>query len=280
MRKILCLLIILSVSLCAYSSVYKSNRLAQRLNDDHEDTSYVLIEQDSTSYLYYEGELVRIIERFEDEDLLTVRTTDVQTQQINEKVYRSGLLVRNNETYYVYDGELLVFSSCDEKTKFFIYDTNLDLRAVTGNDFTFIFGDDYLTDNESLLSQISDDFITDRSYTVTEDDNILIEDETYSRLYDRNGDLLLEKTSSYIIEYEYENGFPITSVRTEGERKTITYYEDSRDFSNEVYQNGILIEKTVFSEDGKTVTVFDNGREKAILYYMQDNIRVRRIEYL
>ena len=77
----------------------------------------------------------------------------------------------------------------------------------------------------------------------------------------------------------YEGTAIIRSEMTDGNRKTVSFYENGKENVVFVYEKDELISRTVFPETGKEQTLYSNGRELATVYYRPDNRTVDRIEY-
>jgi len=229
---------------------------------------------------------------------MTVTERDLESGSQTTRIYRDGLLESNTvvnadngteETRFVYsDGSLIYTSHTDAygKTSVEYYlrnPSNLSLFAVRQFEDTVLVGQSYLYD-EGNIYHWTGTMTVSGDFEVSEQGNV-----TYTRngtiyTYSPDSRLLMEESEQGVTEYSYSDGeLTEVSVTTEDGRKVVTTrYTDSLPvFETTVMDNAVTqtIEYNGESE-GMIKTVYAKGIPVARVYYMADNRRVLRVEYL
>ena len=116
-------------------------------------------------------------------------------------------------------------------------------------------------------------------YKILENGDILVELVDGSYTYSPDGLLMKVEQGSSVTINEYEGLSLIRSEKTDGDKKTVTSYENGTELEVLDYEDGILVSRTIFTDSGKVQTLSSNGRELATVYYKMDNKTVDKIEY-
>ena len=295
MKKLALVLLILSLASGLYATVYRSNQLHQKLEElpGVPETGYALEVRGTESKLYLDGKAVltinesiqgndRIIEQF---DLLSGNTTT--------RIYKNGLLTREtetgedgvSETVYVYvEGHLafctVLLNGNTVETVFFLRSSGNDEPvAVRDNNGLRFMSNSYLFQSGELFEILSSNLILSGDYETLESGDILVRLEDGNYRYSPDGLLLEVVRGSAVTTNEYDGLDLIRSETVDGAFKTVTFYEDGREKDILEYEADILVSFTTFSDTGKVQTLYRNGRELATVYYKEDNRTVDRIEY-
>lgn len=295
MKKLALVLLILSLASGLYATVYRSNQLHQKLEElpGVPETGYALEVRGTESKLYLDGKAVltinesiqgndRIIEQF---DLLSGNTTT--------RIYKNGLLTREtetgedgvSETVYVYvEGHLafctVLLNGNTVETVFFLRSSGNDEPvAVRDNNGLRFMSNSYLFQSGELFEILSSNLILSGDYETLESGDILVRLEDGNYRYSPDGLLLEVVRGSAVTKNEYDGLDLIRSETVDGAFKTVTFYEDGREKDILEYEADILVSFTTFSDTGKVQTLYRNGRELATVYYKEDNRTVDRIEY-
>ena len=224
----------------------------------------------------------RIIEQV---DLLSGNTTT--------RIYKNGLLTREtetgddgvSETAYVYvEGHLafctLLLNGNTVETVFFLRSSGSDEPvAVRDNNGLRFMSNSYLFQSGELFEILSSNLILSGDYETLENGDILVRLEDGNYRYSPDGLLLEVVRGSAVTTNEYNGLDLIRSETVDGAFKTVTIYEDCREKDILEYEADILVSFTTFSDTGKVQTLYRNGRELATVYYKEDNRTVDRIEY-
>ena len=262
MRKIAAVLLIISFASCLYATVYRSNQLNQKLEvlADVPETGYALDVNGTGSVLYLNGEAVlKITESVQGSDRI-VEQVDLISGSTTTRIYRNGLLSREtytgeegiSETAYVYvDGHLvfctLLSDGVTVETVFFLRSSGNDEPvAVRDNNGLRFMSSSYLFQSGELYEILSSNLVLTGDYETLENGDILVrlEDGTYR--YSPDG-LLIEVTrGSSVTKNEYEGTDLIRSETIDGTARTVTVYENGREKEILEYDGDSLVSFTAF----------------------------------
>ncbi len=158
----------------------------------------------------------------------------------------------------------------------------IGVKRFTG---TNLVGDNYLYSEETLFLNVTDDLVFTTDFEVASDGQItLLEEDGTVNTYSSDG-LLIKKESqtlsesftyddkrNLVLSYSSSTDFPSRLVKTE--------YKEEKKYIETVLENDLIDHVTVFEVSGKQVTMYENGIPIAVVYYYQDNKKVREVQYL
>ena len=296
MRKLLSALILFSSLCCLYSTAFKSNELAQKLEriDRLSADGYVLVEESDFRKLYLDGKIVweEVMHHVSEDEYSIVRKyADSDMMQIFE--YKDGRLVHEatsgsgseNHTYFAYnDGKLVLTTTRidDEGTStvsFLRTSADGQVVGVSDNGEIRFLSDDYVYQNGSVIQTVTSGLVVSGEHTVLEDGTILVKENGSDLYYSSDGRILKSVTIESTTIYNYQDNRLLSVETTSGNRRIVENYKDNRAFEQYVYINEELESHTVYNEEGNVTTLYSNGRQIAIVHYKKDNRTVDRIEY-
>lgn len=296
MRKILPALILFSSLCCLYATTFKSNELAQKLEqiDRLSSDGYILVEEGDSRSLYLDGKIVWEEIRYQEseEDYSIIRKySDSGLTQIFE--YKDGRLVHEatsgsgseSHTYYNYNaGKLVLITSRigDEGSStisFLRTSADGQVVGVSDNGEIRFLSDDYVYQNGSVIQNVTSSLVVSGEHTVLEDGTILVKENGSELYYSADGRILKSVSGDETTLYNYQDSRLQSIETTSGSRRVVENYKDAKAFEQYVYIDEELESHTVYRDEGNITTLFSKGRQIAVVYYKKDNRTVDRIEY-
>lgn len=296
MRKLLSALILLLSLCCLFATTFKSNELAQKLEqiDQLSSVGYVLVEKGEARSLYLDGRLLWEEYRYQNSDesyLIERKYADSDKSQIFE--YKDGRLIHEVSsasgselhTYYAYsDGKLVLTTTRvdDGETStlsFLRTASDGQVVGVSDNGQIRFLSDDYIYQNGSVIQNVASGLVISGEHTVLEDGTILVKENGLELYYSSDGRILKSVAVESTTVYNYQDNRLESVETTTGNRRIVENYRDGKAFEQYVYINGELESHTVYSDEGNVTTLYSSGRQIAIVHYKKDNRTIDRIEY-
>ncbi len=296
MKRTALFLLLISSLMYLNASVFRSNQIGQKLETVPEvlPTGFFLVDENGTTLLYSDGILQWTEYSTEEEgDTVILRKYSGSTDELR-KVYRDGRLVFESETEsgvrketsYAYSNGKLIFTASEEqggnKSVLSVLRSSDTGRIVglSDNGAVRFMSDSYLVQDGTLLESLVPGLVVSGEHTVLEDGNIRIaEDNGVTSVYSSDGLLLSTVSGNRQTSYLYEDNKLICVESVEGKTREVTNYENGWANEQMVYDDGELVSRTVFRDEGNVKTLYRNGRVVAVVHYRKDNRTVDRIEY-
>ncbi len=196
---------------------------------------------------------------------------------VASRVYDGTYLIKETDedgcSYaYTYLDGLLLFTSIEDQTgnisvEYYLRDP-VDFRLIA------------VKRGESI--SVSDSGLPYKGNFTTDEEGriVYIEDNSVYK-YSASGLLLSEEKGGVLTEYVYDEDSVLTSIiiRTDTEVRK-EYYKKGKLISYEKYENSIIMETGLYSNDGLVKTIYNRGKAIARILYATDLVKVVKVEYL
>ena len=299
MKKI-CLLSVVFLSFFIFSihaERLNSNELGQKIT---KESIFKLEETEGKSEIYKDGVLYSTITEVYNSltDTFTKTTINYETEVVENKTYKDSLPVEfvtkypdntEEKTVFIYiDSELscVTFVNREGKTEIEYYYRNSydnSLMAVSRYSETELIGPDYLLSLGETINT-NKGVLSSGKLDVSKEGDFSFVRNGITYYYNRYSQLIKEEDAEKVSEYIY-NGYTLVKKTTVTKKVPIetteTEYENSRAVKETLISHGEILEITEFPvNSGKIKTVYSDGLPFAKVYYMNDNKRVYKVEYL